>query len=245
MISLAYASAYLFPVLKVAAVVHAIRSGVAPFWFCVIVLVPFGEFIYAATVLMPSGSVARRVVAAKTRPLRELRYAYEQNPSLQNEVALADRLREDGSFAEAAALYARALERDAGVLRAHYGLALCQSEARDPASALEHWRVVLDANRSYEEYRAWFGLVRDLRALGHGEEALAELEKLVSASPRLGHIVEHCGALADAGRDGEARERLERALRDYEHAPRHVRRESRSAARKAKELLAELGTATD
>jgi hypothetical protein len=244
-LSLAYASAYLFPVLKLAAVVHAIRAGVAPYWFCVIVVVPFGEFIYAATVLMPSGSVARRVLAMKPRPLREVRYAFEQNPSLQNQVALAERLREDGAFAEAAALYAEVLGRDASILRAHYGLALCRSEAREPASAIEHWRVVVDANRSYEEYGAWLGMIRDLRALGHCEEALAELEKLVSASPRLAHVVEQCNALADAGCEGAARERLECALRDYEHAPRHVRRESRAAARKANELLAELATATE
>lgn len=243
MSSLAWA--YVFPLLKLGAVVHAIRAGVAPYWFCVIVLVPFGEFIYAATVLMPGGSIARRVVAKQDRrPIRELRYVYEQNPSLRNEVALADRLVREGGFSEAAGLYDQALRRDAGYLRAHYGLALCQSQAGLRESAALHWRVVVEANRSYEEYGAWLGLIRDLRALGRGEEALAELEKLVAASPRLAHVVEQCGALADAGRSGEARELLERAMRDHEHAPRHVRRASRAAFRQAKELASELDACT-
>lgn len=230
--------AYLFPALKVAAVVHAIYAGVAPWWFCVIVLVPFGELIYAASVLMPGGSVARRVVAkADRRSLRQLRYAWEQTPSLQNQVALADRLCAEGERAEAASLYEQALARDAGFLRAHYGLALCRSEAGQHASALEHWRVVVGANRNYEEHRAWLGLIQDLRALDRTDEALLELEKLVAASPQLGHVVEHCNALADAGRAGEARELLARALEDHEHAPRHVRRAARADARKAKELL--------
>lgn len=236
-----WAWAYVFPLLKVAAVVHAIRAGVAPYWFCVIVLVPFGEFIYAATALMPGGSVATRVVAAKDRrSTRQLRYAFEHTPSLQNQVALADRLRAEGARDEAASLYAQAIGRDAGYLRAHYGLAICRSEAREHASALAHWRAVVDANRSYEDHGAWLGLIRDLRALGQSEEALFELEKLVAASPQLAHVVEQCSVLADVGRAGEARELLERALADYEHAPRHVRRRSRAAFRRATELASAL-----
>ena len=149
----AHASLYLFPLLKAGAVFHAIRSGEA-WWIWVIVFVPFGEFVYAASVLMPSGGgVATRVVPGKDRrSTRELRYVHEQNPSLQNAVALADRLLDEGGFTEAEGLYADALRRDAAYLRAHYGLAICRSEARDPEGALEHWRVVVDASRSYEEY---------------------------------------------------------------------------------------------
>jgi hypothetical protein len=239
--TLATASLYVFPLLKAAAVFHAIRSGEA-WWIWVIVFVPFGELIYLGMQLMPGGGVAARVGVKKDRrTTSDLRYAFEQNPSLTNEVALADRLASEGGFAEAADLYAQALRRDAGYLRAHYGLALCKSELRDAVGALEHWRVVTLANRSYEDYSAWLGLIRDLRALGHTEEALAELDKLVAASPRLAHVVEQCAALAEAGRAGEAREGLQRGLQDYDHAPRHVRRASRAAARKAKELLAELG----
>jgi hypothetical protein len=233
--------AYLFPALKVAAVAHAVYTGVAPWWFCVIVLVPFGELIYAASVLMPGGSLARRVVAKKDRrSTRQLQYAWEQTPSLQNQVALADRLCAEGERDEAASLYEQALARDPGFLRAHYGLALCRSEASQHASALEHWKVVVEANRSYEEHGAWLGLIHDLRALGRSDEALLELEKLVAASPRLAHVVEHCSALADAGRASEARELLAQALEDHEHAPRHVRRGSRAAFRKAKELASTL-----
>jgi hypothetical protein len=238
----AYASLYAFPLLKAGAVLHAMRAGVAHVWFWVIVFVPFGELIYFGMLLLPDGGrVATRIVAKKDRrPLRHFRYAYEQNPSLQNEVALADRLTDEGEFAEAAELYAQALRRDAAYLRAHYGLALCRGQAREHASALEHWRVVVEANRCYEDYSAWLGLIRELRALGRIEEALAELDKLVAASPRLAHVVEQCSALADAGQAGEAREQLERALEDHDHAPRHVRRASRAAARKAKELLGQL-----
>jgi len=239
--TLAWGYAYVAPALKIAAVVHAIRAGVAPYWFCVIVVVPFGELIYAAMVLWPAGSIARRVVMKEDRrSLRELRYAFEQTPSLQNQVALADRLRAEGQGAEAAALYAQALGRDPGYQRAHYGLALCLSEAGEPARATEHWRVVVDSNRGYEEHRAWLGLIHDLRALGRTDEALLELEKLVAASPQLAHVALHCSALADAGRASEARELLARALEDYEHAPRHVRRASRDAFRKARELASEL-----
>lgn len=233
--------AYAVPLLKAGAVFHVIRSGAAFWWIWLIVFVPFGEFIYAASVWMPQGGVATRVVVGKDRrSTRELRYVHEQNPSLQNAVALADRLVDEGGFAEAADLYADALRRDAAYLRAHYGLAVCRSEARDPAGALEHWRVVVEASRSYEEYGAWLGLIRDLRALGRGDEALAELEKLVAAAPRLAHVVEQAGALADAGRAAEARSLLERALQDHEHAPRHIRRSARADARRAKELLGQL-----
>ena len=235
--------AYAVPLLKAAAVFHALRAGADTYWYWLIVCVPFGEFIYAASVLTPSGGgfAARVVAKPDRRSAGDLRYAYEQNPSLQNEVALADRLRGDGAHTEAATLYAQALRRDAAYLRAHYGLALCRSAAGEAEGALEHWRVVVEASRSYEEYGAWLGLIRDLRALGRSDEALAELEKLVAAAPRLAHVVEQGGALADAGRTAEARALLERALRDYEHAPRHIRRDARADARRAKELLDQLG----
>jgi hypothetical protein len=232
---------YVLPLLKVGAVIHGLRAGVAPYWYLIIVLVPFGELIYFGSLLWPEAGIATRFDAKRDRrSSRELRYACEQNPSLQNQVALADRLREDGAQGEASELYAQALGRDPAYLRAHYGLALCRSEAGDHAGALEHWRSVVDASRTYEEYGAWLGLSRTLRALGRTDEALVELEKLVAAAPRLAHVVEHCGALADAGRAAEAREQLERALRDHEHAPRHVRRGARAAARKAAELRKEL-----
>jgi hypothetical protein len=235
--TLAWAYAYALPVLKIGAVVHAIRAGVAPYWFCVIALVPFGEFIYAATVLWPSGSIARRVVAQEDRrSLRELRYAYEQTPSLQNQIALADRLCVEGQHDAAATLYEQALGRDPGFLRAHYGLARCHSRAGRHERALEHWRAVVEADRNYEDHRAWLGWIADLRALGRSDEALLELEKLVAASPQLAHLVLQCSALADAGRVSEARELLARALEDYEHAPRHVRRGARAALRRAREL---------
>jgi hypothetical protein len=233
--------AYLFPALKVAAVAHAIYAGASPWWFLVILLAPFGELVYLASLLMHGGGVARRVVAKQDRrSLRQLQYAWEQTPSLQNQVALADRLCADGQRDEAASLYEQALGRDPGYLRAHYGLAICRSEAGQPASALPHWQAVVDADRNYEDHRAWLGLIRDLRALGRGDEALLELEKLVAASPQLAHVVEHCSALADAGRAGEARSLLEQALEDHEHAPRHVRRASRDALRGAKELASAL-----
>jgi hypothetical protein len=237
----AYHLYYVLPLLKAGAVIHALRAGVAAHWYFIIVFVPFGELIYFGATFWPEAGIATRVVAKRDRrPSRELRYAYEQNPSLQNQVALADRLRDEGVCDEAALLYVQALGRDPAYQRAHYGLASCRSELGDHAGALEHWRAVVEASRSYEEYGAWLGLARTLRALGRGEEAIAELEKLVAAAPRLAHVVEHAQALVEAGRAAEARELLERALRDHEHAPRHVRRGARAAARKAGELRKEL-----
>jgi hypothetical protein len=232
---------YVLPALKVAAVVHAIRAGVAPYWFCVIVLVPFGELIYAASVLMPGGSVARRVVAKRDRRgLRELRYAYEQNPSLQHEVELADRLAAEGETAEATSLYQRALARDASYLRALYGLGVCQLGAGLHEAAALNLRRVVEASRTYDEYRAWLALAQALRAQGRTDEAVAELEKLFAASPRLAHAVELGGALGAAGRTDEARRLVERAIEDHRHAPRHVRRDSRAAFRRARELATAL-----
>jgi hypothetical protein len=232
---------YVLPALKVAAVVHAIRAGVAPYWFCVIVLVPFGELIYAASVMMPGGSVARRVVAKQDRRgLRELRYAYDQNPSLQHEVELADRLAEEGEITEATSLYQRALARDANYLRALYGLGVCQLGAGEHEAAAASLRRVVEASRTYDEYRAWLALAQALRAQGRTHEAVAELEKLFAASPRLAHAVELGGALGAAGRTDEARRLVERAIEDHRHAPRHVRRDSRAAFRRARELATAL-----
>jgi len=230
---------YVAPLLKVAAAIHAIRSGAVYYWIWIIVFVPFGELVYFGFQFAPQRSAGARF-AAKKRGVRELRYSYEQNPSLQNEVALADRLAEAGEHAEASALYVRALGRDAQNLRARYGLGLCQIEAHDYASAVDNLRVVVDAGRGYEEYRAWRALARALSAQGRTDEAVSELEKMFAASPRLAHAVELGRALATAGRTDEARRLVERAIEDHEHAPRHVRRGSRPVVRKARELSSQL-----
>jgi hypothetical protein len=227
--------------LKVAAVVHAIRAGVAPYWFCIIVCVPFGELIYLGSLFAPGTAIGTRFVPQRDdRSTRQIRYAYEQTPSLRNGVALADRLFEEGRPGEAASLYRESLRRDAGFLRARFGLGLCQVELGEFAAAVESLRGVLEENRGYEEYRAWIELARALRELGRTDEAIEELEMLVSASPRLPHVVELGTVLIAAGRADEARARLQRALDDFEHAPRHVRRDGRPAARRAAELLGNL-----
>lgn len=233
--------------LKVWMLVDAIQRGVAGYWYCVIAFVPFGSVAYFLMVkapelgLGPGWSRYRPVSRGHGAvDLAAIRHRFRENPCLANEALLASALYDAGEYAEAEAHYRGVLARDDRYQRALYGLGLCQVAQGNHTAAVELLRKLLDQDRSYADYGAWLELAGSLAALGETEKAVECLEGLHTACPRLDHSVALAEALLEAERPDEARARLERALLDYEHAPRHVRRQSGAAARRARQLLGAL-----
>ncbi|MDJ0847179.1 MAG: tetratricopeptide repeat protein [Myxococcota bacterium] len=238
---------YALGALKIWMLIDAIQRGVAAYWFCVIVCVPFGSVIYFFMVKAPelgigSGGTRYRPVKFRrpTRDLKKVRHLYDENPCLANEALLASALYDAGEIDEAADHFRRALARDPVYQRALYGLALCHRARGEHAQAVELLRKLLDEERSYAGYRAWLELANTLAEAGEVDEAVASLERLVAACPRMDHCVALADRLSASGQKDRARAQLERALRDYQHAPRHVKRQFRPAARQAHQRLGQL-----
>jgi tetratricopeptide (TPR) repeat protein len=185
------------------------------------------------------GGAQFRPVAHKLRPLdlEQLRYQFRENPCLANEAFLASALYDCGEWDEAEVHYRGVLERDSGYQRALYGLSLCYMAQGNHAAATCQLRTLLDQDRSYADYQAWLDLAASLAATGDGDKSLECLEGLLAASPRMDHSVALAQALIEAGRAEEARAHLERAVLDFEHAPRHVKKQFGKCAREASQIL--------
>jgi len=238
---------YALGALKIWMLIDAIQRGAAYYWFCVIVCVPFGSLLYFFTVKAPElgiGTGATRYRPVRIRRQRadldKLRYQFERNPCLANQALLASALYDAGEYGEAVEHYRKVLGRDGRYQRALYGLSLCHIARGEHAAAVEQLRRLLEQNRGYADYQAWLSLASSLAAAGEQEQAVEALEGLVKACPRLDHSVELASVLIEAGRPDEARAHLEQALLDYEHSPRHVKRQFGNAACQANQILGQI-----
>ena len=240
---------YALGALKLWMLYDAIQRGVAGYWFCVIVCVPGGSLIYFFMVKAPelglvSGPTRYRPVKFRrpsTKNLAKVRHLYDENPCLANEALLASALYDAGEIDEAATHFGRALAREPAYQRALYGLSLCHTARGEHAEAVERLRHLLAEERSYADYRAWLELGVALDEAGDAEASIECLERLVAACPRMDHCVALADRLAANGQPDRARAQLERALRDFEHAPRHVKRQFRPAAQAARKAHQRLG----
>lgn len=227
--------------------VDAIRRGSGYPWYMVIWL-PFGSWVYFFTVKIhdPEFRWLKDLVAFR-RPekitIEKLRYQLSETPSFGNKVALAQALHDKELYREAADLFAEALQTDESAKDALFGLGLCHISLNEPAPAIENLRKVIALDPAFSEYAAWFHLAFALSQSGRREEILDLLDELVRRSPRLNHRLFYAHHLAQAERRQEAIEQIRAALEDHKHAPGFLRRQNRRGAKKAGQMLKELGGA--
>lgn len=222
-------------------IVDAIRRGAAYYWYPVIVL-PFGEWVYFFVVKVqdPEFDWARELykkATTKKVTVEELRYQAEQSPSFASKSILAQALYDQGTYREAAELFAEALELHDDSREALYGLALSHSALREYEPAIEGFEKIIELDPSFRDYAAYTDLAHTLTESGRLQETFELLAGLVEKSPRLRHRVAYAHYLLHDGRRDAAREQLEAGLHEYSHAPKYVKRKNRAWARRAKQLL--------
>ncbi len=217
--------------------VDAAKRRADYYWF-LIILLPFGEWIYFFVVKIHDFKQLRgRLLPAKRPSLRELRFRARQTPSVLNQRQLADGLHDAGHYEEAAAGYAEVLAKDAAEVGARYGAARCKLALGDPAGAIEDLRAVVASKPSYRDFAAWLDLAETLRRQGRLQEAVSEAQRLVGRSSRPANQVTLARCLIDAGQTEAGERVLREILEELRYAPRHHRRSARPAAAEARGLL--------
>ncbi len=153
---------------------------------------------------------------------------------------LARALYDAGEYREALSELEKVLRTDNTDAGAQFGAGRCHLALGELETAAKCFREVISLQRSYQDYAAWLDLADVLHQTGCGKEAVETLRELHRMSPRMDHTLRLARLLHEYDQIEEAIEELQRALLDYEHAPKHVRRSTKADARTARQLLAQL-----
>ena len=219
----------------------AMQRGMARSWLCII-CVPGGELLYFFSVKLRDWrpGVHMGTGASASRDIDKLRYRMRENPCVDNHVALAEGLYAEREYCEASELCRTALRMDDSYAHAHYGLGRCLMALGELEEAEQCLSGVVERDRAFAGYEAWLDLAEVLKLQGRKNEAIASLESLVRANPRIEYSLRLARHLSEAGRNDAAAAHLRNALEDLDHAPRHVRRLGRPLERQVREFLSEI-----
>ena len=221
------------------------RRGGDTFWFWIIlVFQPLGAWASFFAIKLPtmrgrSGLSAGGGLAGLFQPresLDELRYKAEHIPTLANRLALAQRLIEKQKFAEAVPPLESSLKTEPDHGQILYSLALCHARLGRPDQGLPLLEKLLAREPRWSNYIGWYLLIETRGCKGDAGGALDACRELVRLAPTMQHhclLAEH---LLDQGWTEEARNLLERSLRDHTFAPSPIRRRNRRWANQARRL---------
>jgi hypothetical protein len=220
----------------------AYRRRAETYWLWIIVAVPGGAFLYFFLVRMKdrdARKVQDRIVQKLKGPesLEVLRRRFERSPSLSNRLALAQGLGDAGHWGEAKEHFEAILGERPEEWDAVFGLAVCDLEIGQLPSAIAALERIVERNPTYHDYDAFGELAHAYEKANQRDRAIALLEHLARRSPKLSHVVVLAEVLIRGQRRAEAEAHLQEALRDHTEAPRHVKKEYRTWARRARKLL--------
>jgi len=216
----------------------AIRRDAFYYWF-VIILIPFGEWVYFFAVKLPELRSSGFVAAMLYRPpsVEQLRREYRHTPSTENRMKLAQRLLDKGETREAADLFSELLGSDPDDREALWGYARACAAENQPDLELRALERLHGLEPGYADYEPCYDLCTRYWDSDRRDEAIAILKAACKKTQRLGPRVSLAGSLMGQGRHPEALELLRDGLDIYRGSPRFVRHADRRLARKARELV--------
>jgi hypothetical protein len=221
------------------------RRGEDGTWFWVILwFQPLGAWAYFFAVklgdyrgrhALPGGAWLASLFQQRAS-LDELRYKAEHVPTLASRLALAERLLEEEAYEEAIPFLEAALKTEPDHGQVLYSLALCHVRLGRPDQGIPFLERLLAREPRWGNDAAWRLLIEARVDRGDGAGALAACRELARLAPTLQNhclLAEH---LLAQGQADEARQLLERSLRDHDFAPGPIRRRNRRWANEARRL---------
>jgi hypothetical protein len=222
--------------------IDAFRRPVEGYWPWVILFFqPLGAWIYFFLVKVRDFRTPQGFTLWQGGPsLKELRYRAESTPTLANHLALAQRLIQRQGYDEAVPhlQVAHKIEPDHGQVL--YSLALCHARAERPADAVPLLQRLLAKDPRWSNYAASYLMIETRREMDDHAGAVAGCRELARLAPTLQHQCLLAETLLDAGQPKEARDVLDRSLRDHQFASGQVRWRNRRWARQARRLLRDI-----
>jgi hypothetical protein len=216
--------------------VDAHRRGMDYYWFFIIFFVPIaGPLAYFFLFKIHDFHGFSSLFQPKV-PLHELRYRAEQTPTLANHLALAQRLIEQKSFAEALPHLEKAHPMEPDHSQVMFSLAVCYKESGQVDKSNPLLERIISRDRTWSDYAAWRLLIETKESNGDKTGALATCQDLVKLAPSLRHRCMLAERLLEAGKADEARQILDQALQDHYYAPGPLRRRNRRWAGEARRL---------
>ncbi|MBV8379191.1 MAG: PLDc N-terminal domain-containing protein [Paucibacter sp.] len=170
--------------------VHVVRSGQQLYWLFILFAFPlFGGLVYFFVIYLPDSRLHRGArsavgVAARAldpgRDVREARARFDDTPTAQNQMLLAEALLEAGEGAEAAGLFEAALKGPFSTdLDIRWGAARACLASGRAAEALAHAEAIVAAKPEFRADQVLLLRARALGALGREEEARQDFEAAV------------------------------------------------------------------
>jgi hypothetical protein len=230
---------------KMMMLVDAHRRHAETYWTWIIVAVPGGDLAYLFLVRLKARD-ARNLQVRVARKLKgppsleALRYQFERSPSIGNRLMLAQGLGDAQHWGEARQHFQAVLDERSEEWDALFGLAVCDVETGHLDAAIATLERIVEHNPTYHDYDAFGELARAYESNQQRDRSIELMRRLVRRCPKLSHVVFLSELLARGEHYGEAKVQLRQALRDYEESPRHVKKEARPWARRARKMLEEL-----
>lgn len=212
-------------------------------WLWIIILVPFGPFIYLLARWLPNQNLrAPGFLQRWTRgpEIQRLRVAARQIGNAHQFVELGDALRETGRNSEAADAYGRAIEKDPQNLQALWGGACIDVRQHRYTEAKAKLEQVIDADPAYKFGDVSLLYGKTLHALGEAEAARDHLEKHTRRWRHPEGVYLLADLYANAGEHRQAREQLQALIEDLDGSPRAIARKHIFWKSRARRMLRRL-----
>jgi hypothetical protein len=171
--------------------IHVVRTGQPMYWLIILFIFPlFGSVVYFFAIYLPGFRLdhrARRVMTAAAKvidPQRELRNAkaaFEDMPTAQNQIRLAEAQLELGLSEEAVKNYEACLQGPfLGSLEIRFGAARAYVECKRYQDAIIQLEAIQDIDQAFRLEAVTLLLARSYAGVGRNEEARARFELAVT-----------------------------------------------------------------
>ncbi|HVR38641.1 MAG TPA: hypothetical protein VMU84_06070 [Thermoanaerobaculia bacterium] len=231
-------------ILQIAAIVHWSRRRPASYWLWIIIM--FGG-LGALAYFLVEGDF-REVThtfkgPSRRKRIRALQVLVLDNPSAGNYEELGELLLEERKWKEAREAYDRALAVRTDSIDPFYRRAIAEFELGEYEGVVRDLEHVVKVDPKYGYWNAYCLYAKSLAKTGRPQEAMESFEKLAEKSTASETMYEAAAFYADNGREGEAREIVQRLVARAVTMPAYQKRRDRPWIRKGKALERKMGKA--
>jgi hypothetical protein len=170
--------------------IHVVRTGQHMYWLIILFIFPlFGSVVYFFAIYFPNFRLdhrARRAITAAAkvldpqREIREAKGAFEDMPTAQNQIRLAEAQLELGMPEEAVKNYEACLQGPfLSSLEIRFGAARAYVECKRYQDAIVHLEAIQDIDQVFRLEAVTLLLARSYAGAGRNTEARAKFESAV------------------------------------------------------------------